>query len=107
MANDVVDLSEMTDTVAILRLWEESYQTPTYDPVPCLTRYFFSYHQQYSRFFTAGFCRLAELVEIEMEKYLKGDPDPFEDRNPSRSQHCTFGKTLKNISKKETFMIKV
>jgi len=46
-------------------------------------------------------------VEIETEKYLKGDPDPFEDRNPSRSQNCTFGKMLKNISKKETFMIRV
>ena len=52
-------------------------------------------------------CRLAELLEIETENYLKMDPDPFDDRNPSRNPNCSFGHMLKVIFKKELFMSKV
>jgi len=39
MAQDSVSVSEMTDVSAILRLWEEHFQTPTFDPLPYLTKY--------------------------------------------------------------------
>lgn len=51
--------------------------------------------------------RLAELLEVETENYLKMDPDPFDDRNPSRNPNCSFGHMLKVIFKKEAFMSKV
>ena len=38
MANEIVVPSEMKDTLAILKVWEDSYEIPTFDPVPCLTR---------------------------------------------------------------------
>lgn len=31
------------------------------------------------------FNRLAEIVERETETYLKMDPDPFDDRHPSKN----------------------
>ena len=51
--------------------------------------------------------RLAEYLEVETENYLKMDPDPFDDRNPSRNPNCNFGHLLKIIFKKEVFMSKV
>ena len=36
---DSVSVSEMTDVSAILRLWEEHFQTPTFDPLQYLTKY--------------------------------------------------------------------
>ena len=47
------------------------------------------------------------MLEKETENYLKMDPDPFDDRNPSRNPNCSFGHMLKVIFKKETFMSKV
>lgn len=46
-------------------------------------------------------------MEVETENYLKMDPDPFDDRNPSRNPNCSFGHMLKIIFKKEIFMQKV
>ena len=46
-------------------------------------------------------------MEVETENYLKMDPDPFDDRNPSRNPNCSFGHMLKVIFKKEVFMQKV
>ncbi|XP_046446583.1 DDB1- and CUL4-associated factor 1-like isoform X1 [Daphnia pulex] len=88
MANDTVNLTEMSDVSAILRLFEEHHVAPTFDPVPYLSR-------------------LAELLETETENYLKMDPDPFDDRNPSRNPNCSFGHMLKIIFKKEIFMQKL
>ena len=39
MANDTVNLTEMSDVSAILRLFEEHHVAPTFDPVPYLSRY--------------------------------------------------------------------
>lgn len=39
MANDPVNLTEMSDVSAILRLFEEHHVAPTFDPVPYLSRY--------------------------------------------------------------------
>lgn len=52
--------------------------------------------------------RLAELVEAEAENYLKVDPDPFDERHPSRADpNCSFGQMLKVLFRKDTFMNKV
>ena len=66
----------------------------------CLHFCFFNNHFDF-------FVRLAELLETETENYLKMDPDPFDDRNPSRNPNCSFGHMLKIIFKKEVFMQKV
>jgi hypothetical protein len=39
MANDTVNLTEMSDVSAILKLFEEHHIAPTFDPVPYLSRY--------------------------------------------------------------------
>ena len=110
MANDTVNLTEMSDVGAILKLFEEHHIAPTFDPVPYLSRYvlFFScLHFCFFIIILIFFVRLAELLEIETENYLKMDPDPFDDRNPSRNPNCSFGHMLKIIFKKEVFMQKV
>lgn len=54
------------------------------------------------------FYRLCELVEAETENYLKVDPDPFDERHPSRADpNCAFGQLLKLLFRKDTFMNKV
>nr|XP_042905240.1 DDB1- and CUL4-associated factor 1 isoform X2 [Parasteatoda tepidariorum] len=46
--------------------------------------------------------RLALLFERETESFLKKDPDPFDDRHPSRLQpDCTLGHMLKTIFRNE------
>ena len=82
-------LAEVTDVVQILRQWEEDHVSPTYDPIPTLQR-------------------LAEIIELETENYLKMDPDPFDERHPSRTDpECNFGHILKVLFRKENFMTKV
>lgn len=39
MANENINLAEIPDVSAILRLFEEHYQVPTFDPVPYLSRF--------------------------------------------------------------------
>jgi len=73
----------------ILRQWEEEHSSPTYDPIPILQR-------------------LADIIEIETENYMKMDPDPFDERHPSRTDpECNFGHILKILFRKDNFMTKV
>ncbi|OAD58169.1 DDB1- and CUL4-associated factor-like 1 [Eufriesea mexicana] len=82
-------LAEVTDVVQILRQWEEEHSSPMYDPVPTLRR-------------------LAEIIELETENYLKMDPDPFDERHPSRTDpECNFGHILKVLFRKDNFMTKL
>ncbi|XP_034192618.1 lisH and WD40 domain-containing protein mahjong isoform X1 [Osmia lignaria lignaria] len=82
-------LAEVTDVVQILRQWEEEHSSPTYDPIPTLQR-------------------LAEIIELETENYLKMDPDPFDERHPSRTDpECNFGHILKVLFRKDNFMTKL
>lgn len=51
---------------------------------------------------------IAELIERETEAYLKMDPDPFDDRHPSRAHpDCSFGHVLKVLFKNDDFMNKL
>ncbi|KAK0076783.1 hypothetical protein PV325_004862 [Microctonus aethiopoides] len=85
----VESLAEVTDVVQILRQWEEDHVAPTYDPIPTLQR-------------------LAEIIELETENYLKMDPDPFDERHPSRTDpECNFGHILKVLFRKDNFMTKL
>jgi len=88
MAN-IESLAEVTDVVQILRQWEEEHSLPTYDPIPVLQR-------------------LADIIELETENYMKMDPDPFDERHPSRTDpECNFGHILKVLFRKDNFMTKV
>ncbi|XP_015592149.1 protein mahjong [Cephus cinctus] len=85
----VESLAEVTDVVQILRQWEEDHVSPSYDPIPTLQR-------------------LAEIIELETENYLKMDPDPFDERHPSRTDpECNFGHILKVLFRKDNFMTKL
>ncbi|XP_012228889.1 protein mahjong isoform X2 [Linepithema humile] len=82
-------LAEVTDVVQILRQWEEEHSSPTYDPIPVLQR-------------------LADIIELETENYMKMDPDPFDERHPSRTDpECNFGHILKVLFRKDNFMTKL
>ncbi|RWS31137.1 protein VPRBP-like isoform X3 [Leptotrombidium deliense] len=53
-------------------------------------------------------CRISELIEKETESYIKTDPDPFDDRHPSRARpDCCLGVLLKNLFKHDEFMSKL
>ncbi|XP_017768029.1 PREDICTED: protein mahjong [Nicrophorus vespilloides] len=79
----------MADVTNLIKEWEEQHELPMYDPVPTLNR-------------------LAEIIEIETENYLKMDPDPFDERHPSRADpECKLGQILKALFKKESFMTKL
>ncbi|CAG9864733.1 unnamed protein product [Phyllotreta striolata] len=74
---------------SLIKKWEEEHSQPNYDPVPTLTK-------------------LAEIVEIETENYIKMDPDPFDERHPSRTDpQCVLGQVLKAIFKKDNFTSKL
>lgn len=52
--------------------------------------------------------RLAEIIEAETENYMKMDPDPFDERHPSRADpDCALGHILKVLFRKDSFMNKV
>uniref|UniRef100_A0ABD2WU61 LisH domain-containing protein n=1 Tax=Trichogramma kaykai TaxID=54128 RepID=A0ABD2WU61_9HYME len=88
MAN-AESLAEMTDVVEVLKLWEAEQNQTNYDPTPTLLR-------------------LAEIIEVETENYYKMDPDPFDERHPSRTDpDCNFGHILKVLFRKESFMTKL
>ncbi|XP_018348236.1 PREDICTED: protein mahjong [Trachymyrmex septentrionalis] len=88
MAN-TESLAEVTDVVQILRQWEEEHSSSTYDPIPVLQR-------------------LADIIELETENYMKMDPDPFDERHPSRTDpECNFGHILKILFRKDNFMTKL
>jgi len=51
---------------------------------------------------------LAEIIEAETENYMKMDPDPFDERHPSRADpDCALGHILKVLFRKDSFMNKV
>lgn len=55
--------------------------------------------------FSHQFLRLSEILEEEAEVYMRKDPDPFDERHPSRTDpESNLGKNLKLIFKKEQFM---
>ncbi|PNF26674.1 DDB1- and CUL4-associated factor 1 [Cryptotermes secundus] len=79
----------VTDVMTVLRHWDEEHQAQAYDPVPTLTR-------------------LAEIIEAETENYMKMDPDPFDERHPSRADpDCALGHILKVLFRKDSFMNKL
>ncbi|KAG1680064.1 DDB1- and CUL4-associated factor 1 [Nymphon striatum] len=52
--------------------------------------------------------KIAELVERELEAYLKMDPDPFDDRHPGRANpNCALGQLLKILLKNDEFLNKL
>lgn len=52
--------------------------------------------------------RLAELFEEETEIYMRKDPDPFDERHPSRTDpDCELGRMLKLLFRKDHFMTRV
>ena len=76
----------MSEVTTLIRSWDEENNQQNYDPVPTLTR-------------------LAEIIEIETEHYYKTDPDPFDERHPSRTDpQCNLGQILKALFKKDVFM---
>ncbi|XP_018571764.1 DDB1- and CUL4-associated factor 1 isoform X2 [Anoplophora glabripennis] len=89
MAENSNNTSVMTELTNLIRAWEDEHTQANYDPVPTLTR-------------------LAEIIEVETENYLKMDPDPFDERHPSRTDpECKLGQILKALFRKDNFMNKV
>ncbi|CAH0556965.1 unnamed protein product [Brassicogethes aeneus] len=79
----------MTEVSALVRGWEDEHGQHNYDPVPTLTR-------------------LAEIIEVETDNYMKLDPDPFDERHPSRTDpDCKLGQILKALFRKDNFMNKL
>ncbi|KAJ6646016.1 Protein mahjong, partial [Pseudolycoriella hygida] len=78
-----------TDLHAIFKLWEEKHSTPMFDPHLIITR-------------------LAEIFEEETEVYMRKDPDPFDERHPSRTDpDCELGRMLKLLFRKDHFMTRL
>ncbi|XP_008184180.1 DDB1- and CUL4-associated factor 1 isoform X1 [Acyrthosiphon pisum] len=79
-------VSELTN---LLRRWEDEMPTPNYNPIPTLIK-------------------LCELFEAESKNYLKKDPDPFDDRHPSRiDPTCVLGQMYKILFRKDSLMNKL
>lgn len=73
----------------IIHQWEEAHSGSDYDPTSTLTL-------------------LSDMLEVEYAKYLETNPDPFDERHPSRIRPtCAFGNMLKIIFRKEAFMNKL
>ncbi|CAK1554395.1 unnamed protein product [Leptosia nina] len=84
-----MDSGPAQEVTELLRQWEEQHTTPNYDPIPTLTR-------------------IAEIIEAETENFMKKDPDPFDERHPSRTDpECALGHSLKVMFKKDNFMTKL
>ncbi|KAG5677622.1 hypothetical protein PVAND_007364 [Polypedilum vanderplanki] len=80
------DLAEINDLHEIFRIWEQKYTSTNFDPEPFVRR-------------------VAERFEEETAQYMQKDPDPFDERHPSRTDPASeLGKNLKLLFKKETFM---
>ncbi|XP_044751258.1 protein mahjong [Coccinella septempunctata] len=79
----------MTEVTNLIKLWESENSRPNYDPLKTITR-------------------LAEIIEVETDNYMKMDPDPFDERHPSRiDPECKLGQILKALFKKDNFMNKL
>ncbi|XP_063544053.1 protein mahjong [Cydia strobilella] len=84
-----MDSAPAQEVTELLKQWEEQHLTPNYDPIPTLTR-------------------IAEIIEAETENFMKKDPDPFDERHPSRTDpECALGHALKVMFKKDSFMTKL
>ncbi|XP_058066009.1 protein mahjong [Anopheles bellator] len=78
-----------SDLSRIFQLWEDHHQEAGYDPEPVVTR-------------------LAELFEAEIEAFMMKDPDPFDERHPSRTDpNCELGRMLKSLFRKDHFMTRL
>lgn len=52
--------------------------------------------------------RLCDIFEAESKNYLKKDPDPFDDRHPSRiDPSCVLGQMYKILFRKDNLMTTV
>lgn len=52
--------------------------------------------------------RLSEILEEETEIYMRKDPDPFDERHPSRTDpECELGRMLKLLFRKDHFMTRL
>ncbi|KAF9793687.1 hypothetical protein SFRURICE_002346 [Spodoptera frugiperda] len=75
-----MDSAPAQEVTELLRQWEEQHNTPNFDPIPTLTR-------------------IAEIIEAETENFMKKDPDPFDERHPSRTDpECALGHALKLVN---------
>jgi HIV-1 Vpr-binding protein len=82
-ANSAADAGEL------IAQWEESQRSDSFDPTRILIG-------------------LAEIVEREADLYLRKDPDPFDERHPSRADpDSNFGAVLKIVLKKDAFFNKL
>ena len=67
----------------LLHRWEDNITENSFDPAPI-------FHQ------------MCDILEKETNVYIASDPDPFEERHPSRvDQSCQLGIHLKSLFKKE------
>ncbi|CAG9574319.1 unnamed protein product [Danaus chrysippus] len=84
-----MDSGPAQEITELLKQWEEQHTSSNYDPIPTLTR-------------------IAEIIEAETENFMKKDPDPFDERHPSRTDpECALGHALKVMFKKDNFMTKL
>lgn len=55
-----------------------------------------------------SFCRISEILEEETEIYMRRNPDPFDERHPSRHYpECELGRMLKLLFRKDNFMTRL
>lgn len=93
--------------------WQINYQVltmSTIDSTATLNEYLETWQRQDSggQDQTSILTKIAELVEHETEAYLKMDPDPFDDRHPSRARpDCSLGAVLKALFRNDDFMNKL
>ncbi|KHN79146.1 Protein VPRBP [Toxocara canis] len=74
---------------AILAVWEAENEDSTFDAKPTIVG-------------------IAELMEAAAEEFLQQDPDPLDDRHPSRTHpSCTYGHLLKMLFRNTDFMNKL
>lgn len=86
---DQVEILRGRDLSRIFQLWEEKHIMLGYDPEPIVTR-------------------LAEIFEEETEVYMRKDPDPFDERHPSRTDpNSELGRMLKTLFRKDHFMTRL
>lgn len=86
---DQAEVLRGRDLSRIFQIWEERHSVPGYDPEPVVTR-------------------LAEIFEEETEVYMRKDPDPFDERHPSRTDpNSELGRMLKTLFRKDHFMTRL
>ncbi|XP_050080001.1 protein mahjong [Anopheles maculipalpis] len=86
---DQAEVLSGNDLSRILQLWDEKHSIAGYDPEPIVTR-------------------LAELFEAEIVAYKMKDPDPFDERHPSRTDpNCELGRMLKLLFRRDLFITRL